>query len=121
MIISTTQYSEGEIRRILEIRCEEEDVEMASDALDLLTKIGVETSLRYAIQMITIASLCCTKRKASEVGIEDIKRVYGLFVDVKRSTQFLMEYQRDFMFNSLVPDDDDDNDGKDEDMDDEDA
>jgi RuvB-like protein 2 len=107
MIISTNAYSEGEIRRILEIRCEEEDVEMATDALDLLTKIGVETSLRYAIQMITISSLCSHKRKASEVGIEDIKRVYNLFVDVKRSTQFLIEYQKDFMFNSLVPDEDD--------------
>ena len=102
MIISTAAYTEGEIRRILEIRCEEEDVEMASDALDLLTKIGVETSLRYSIQMITIASLCANKRRAGEVGIEDIKRVYSLFVDVRRSTQFLMEYQRDFMFNSLV-------------------
>ena len=36
------------------------------------------------------------------MGIEDIKRVYSLFVDVKRSTQFLMEYQKDFMFNSLA-------------------
>ena len=30
----------------------------------------------------------------SQVEIEDIRRVYGLFVDVKRSTQFLMEYQK---------------------------
>jgi RuvB-like protein 2 len=102
MIISTTAYSEQEVQRILEIRCEEEDVEMNRDALDLLTKIGMETSLRYAIQMITISSLCCQKRKGAEVGIVDIKRVYSLFVDVKRSTQFLMEYQRDFMFNSLA-------------------
>jgi len=103
MIISTHPYEEAEVRRILEIRGEEEDVEMSTDALDLLTKIGMETSLRYAIQMITVSSLCCIKRKGTEVGIEDIKRVYSLFVDVKRSTQFLMEYQRDFMFNSLVP------------------
>jgi len=102
MIISTTAYSDSEIQRILEIRCEEEDVEMSPDALDLLTKIGMETSLRYAIQMITIASLCCIKRKGSEVNIEDIKRVYSLFVDVKRSTQFLMEYQKDFMFSELA-------------------
>jgi RuvB-like protein 2 len=30
-------------------RCEEEDVEMTEDAKELLTKIGVETTLRYAI------------------------------------------------------------------------
>jgi RuvB-like protein 2 len=119
MIISTGAYSESEVQRILEIRCEEEDVEMSKDALDLLTKIGMETSLRYAIQMITIASLCSQKRKGSEVGIEDIKRVYSLFVDVKRSTQFLMEYQRDFMFNSLANDDEDEEmDEEDEDDDD---
>ncbi len=108
MIISTTAYSEAELQRILEIRCEEEDVEMASDAMDLLTKIGVETSLRYAIQMITIASLCAIKRKAAEVTIDDIKRVYSLFVDVKRSTQFLIDYQRDFMFNELGGDEEED-------------
>jgi RuvB-like protein 2 len=79
---------------------------MSEDSLDLLTKIGMETSLRYAIQMITVSSLCCQKRKGTEVGIEDIKRVYGLFVDVKRSTQFLMEYQKDFMFNSAVGNED---------------
>jgi len=105
MIISTVPYKEKEIRRILEIRSEEEDVEMTSDAIDLLTKIGMETSLRYAIQMITIASLCCQKRKGTEVDIEDIKRVYSLFVDVKRSTQFLMEYQKEFMFNEANDDD----------------
>lgn len=110
MIITTTPYSEAEIQRILEIRCEEEDVEMAPEALDLLTKIGMQTSLRYAIQMITVASLCCSKRKGGEVGLEDIKRVYSLFVDVKRSTQFLMEYQKDFMFNTLAEEGQDDED-----------
>merc|ERR1719473_340063 len=101
MIIPTAPYSEKEIKRILEIRAEEEDVEMSSDALDLLTKVGSETSLRYAIQMITVSALCCMKRKAGEIDIEDIKRVYSLFCDVKRSTQFLMEYQQEFMFNEL--------------------
>merc|ERR1719424_2537782 len=107
MIISTAPYSEAETKRILEIRCEEEDVEMAPDALELLTRIGMETSLRYSIHMIMAASLCCEKRKGTEVEIEDIKRVYSLFVDVKRSTQFLMEYQAEFMFNEVAGGDQD--------------
>merc|ERR1711988_688348 len=114
MIISTTPYSESETKRILEIRCEEEDVEMTPDALELLTRIGIETSLRYAIHMIMAASLCCQKRKGTEVVIEDIKRVYSLFVDVKRSTQFLMEYQSEFMFNEIGDDDEEDDDDDDE-------
>lgn len=116
MIVSTEPYSSDEARKILAVRCEEEDVEMAEDALELLTRIGMETSLRYAIQMIMAASLCAEKRKASEVEIEDIKRCYSLFVDVKRSTQFLMEYQNEFMYNELDYNEDE-NDDSDSDSD----
>ncbi|CAM6096588.1 unnamed protein product [Calypogeia fissa] len=101
LIISTQPYTEEEIRLILDIRCEEEDVEMTEEGRELLTKIGHETSLRYAIHLITAAALASQKRKAKEVDIEDISRVYSLFVDVNRSTQFLMEYQEQFMFNEV--------------------
>ena len=127
MIISTTPYSDAELKKILTIRCEEEDVEMEDDALDLLTRIGAETSMRYAIQMIITASLVAYKRKAALVEIEDIKKVYSLFVDLKRSTQFLMEYQSEFMFNEIADDsedeesDDDDDDDDDEELADADA
>jgi len=101
MIVSTEPYSHDEIRSILAVRCEEEDVEMTEDALELLASIGMETSLRYAIHMIVTASLSAEKRKSAKVEIDDIKRVYRLFVDVKRSTQYLMEYSKEFMFNEL--------------------
>lgn len=38
---------------------------MHEDAYTVLTRIGLETSLRYAIQLITAASLVCRKRKVS--------------------------------------------------------
>ena len=111
MIVSTVPYEREEIYSILKVRCEEEDVEMADDALELLTRIGMETSLRYAIQMVIASSLAAEKRKSAEVEIEDIKRVYTLFVDVKRSTQFLMEYQNEYMFNVLGEDEEEDGEG----------
>jgi RuvB-like protein 2 len=40
---------------------------MTDDARDLLTKIGHETSLRYAIQLITAASIVSQQRKATQV------------------------------------------------------
>ncbi|GFQ81724.1 ruvB-like 2 [Trichonephila clavata] len=101
VIITTSPYDEEETKKILKIRCEEEDVEMNEDALLVLTKIGVETSLRYAIQLITAANLVCQKRKGTEVNISDVKRVYTLFLDEARSSQYLKEYQEDFMFNEL--------------------
>ena len=39
--------------------------------------------------------------QGTEVDVDDIKRVYSLFLDESRSTQFLKEYQQAFMFNEL--------------------
>merc|ERR1711953_518853 len=99
LIISTSPYNPKEISQILEIRCQEEDVELTDGAMKTLTKIGQECSLRYAIQLITTANLVCRKRKGTEVSIEDIKRVYSLFIDEARSTEFLKEYHKEFMFS----------------------
>uniref|UniRef100_A0A2K6GR02 RuvB-like helicase n=1 Tax=Propithecus coquereli TaxID=379532 RepID=A0A2K6GR02_PROCO len=101
LIVSTAPYSEKDTKQILRIRCEEEDVEMSEDAYTVLTRIGLETSLRYAIQLITAASLVCRKRKGTEVQVDDIKRVYSLFLDESRSTQYMKEYQDAFLFNEL--------------------
>merc|ERR1712168_1578772 len=101
LIVATNPYEDKEVKQILRIRCEEEDVEMSDDALAVLSRIGMETSLRYAIQLITTASLVARKRKGTEVSIDDVKRVYSLFLDESRSTQFLKEYQDAFMFNEL--------------------
>eukprot|EP01156_Anaeramoeba_ignava_P004308 Anaeramoba_ignava/a229013_46.p1 GENE.a229013_46~~a229013_46.p1 ORF type:complete len:468 (+),score=147.74 a229013_46:43-1404(+) len=99
LIISTDPYSSDDIKKIISIRCEEEDVEIHPQALDLLTNIAVSTSLRYGIQLIIAADLVSKKRKADLVNVDDIRKVYELFVDVKRSTQFLQEFQDSFMFH----------------------
>merc|ERR1739848_729148 len=57
LIISTKPYTPREISQILEIRCQEEDVELTEGAQKTLTKIGQECSLRYAIHLITTANL----------------------------------------------------------------
>ncbi|EPB91187.1 RuvB-like 2 [Mucor circinelloides 1006PhL] len=99
LIISTNPYEEKEVKEILNIRCQEEDVEMTDDAKDVLTRIGTETSLRYSIHLITAANLVARKRKAPAVDVQDIKRVYSLFLDEKRSVQYLKDYQDQYMFN----------------------
>lgn len=72
---------------------------MEDKALEILTKICTETSLRYAIQLITTSGLIARKRKAPEVGIEDVKKAYMLFFDESRSIQYLTDYQKQFMFD----------------------
>lgn len=101
IIIRTVAYTEKEMKEILKIRCEEEDCLMHPDALAILTKIATDTSLRYAIQLITTANLVCRRRKATEVTTEDVKKVYSLFLDEHRSSQILKEYQDEYMFNEI--------------------
>jgi len=99
VIIPTTAYSDDELKTILKIRCEEEDCEMEANGLSVLTKIASDASLRYAIQLISIANLICRKRKGKEVSVDDIKRAYTLFHDEARTVQFLNEYSKEFLFN----------------------
>lgn len=47
----------------LMIRAEEEDVELEPQAHERLTTIACDSSLRYAIQLITTANLISLKRK----------------------------------------------------------
>ena len=93
LIITTKPYNEAEIKSILEIRCQEEDVEITDEAKDLLTQIGMDTSLRYAIHLITTAHLVAQKR---------ISKVYSLFIDIERSKQFLKEYEKEFLFSEIT-------------------
>lgn len=72
---------------------------LADDAAALLTKIGHETSLRYAIHLITAAYLVSQKRKAKKVDVEDVARAYTLFIDVKRSTEYMLEHQQQYLYN----------------------
>lgn len=102
LIITTKPYNEKEVKQILQLRCEEEDVEITENAVTLLTKVGLDTSLRYAMYLITSSALVCSKRKGTEVDVEDIKKTYGLFSDVKRSTQALTDFQQEYLFNTVV-------------------
>ncbi len=101
VIIMTQAYSEKELRSILHLRCEEEDVEMSAEALDVLTKIAKETSLRYAMHMIMTASLVVRKRRGAEVEPADLRRVFSLFSDLRRSTEYLLEFSGAYMFNEV--------------------
>merc|ERR1711916_238255 len=65
VIITTENYTETDMTRIINIRCEEEDVEMEESAVVALTALGMRNSLRYALQLITTASLVAQRRRTS--------------------------------------------------------
>ena len=95
MVVSTAPYTQEESKRILNVRCKEEDAELSIGALESLTRIGMEISLRYTMHMIIAASFATEKRECAEVIIEDITRVYSLYADVNIIYYVLMEYQNE--------------------------
>lgn len=97
VIVSTQAYGTDELRQILSIRAQEEEVEITPNALELLTKTASEAGLRYASNLITTSSLVAQKRRAGKVELEDVERSYRLFYDSKRSVQFVSEFEKRFI------------------------
>jgi len=97
VIVSTQAYNADEIRQILAIRAQEEEIDLSPDALALLTKIGQESNLRYASNIITTSHLLSQKRKAKEVSVDDVQRSFRLFYDPSRSVKFVNQYEQRFI------------------------
>jgi len=98
LIISTRPYEPEETEQIIKIRCQEEDVTLTADAQAVLTSMAAQTTLRYALNLISCADILAKKRKATAVDTDDLRRCYTYFLDEKRSVQWLKEQQGTMMF-----------------------
>ena len=67
----------------------------------MLTSMGKQTTLRYALNLISCAQVVATKRKAEEVDVEDLRRAYTYFMDEKRSVQWMEEQQGSLVFEDV--------------------
>jgi RuvB-like protein 2 len=119
LIVSTKPYSEDDIQQIIQIRldvsaselltrvdkflyrCQEEDVQLTSDAANVLTSMAMQTTLRYALNLIACGRVVARKRKAEQVDVEDLRRAYTYFMDEKRSVQWLKEQQGSLIFEEV--------------------
>jgi len=93
VIISTQPYDRESIREILKIRAIEEKIEMEDDALEKLTEIGERSSLRYAVQLLSLASQNARRQKREKVTAEDVERVSALFMDITEAAEYLKKYE----------------------------
>jgi RuvB-like protein 2 len=103
LIVSTRPYEEEDVREIIAIRCQEEDVTLSEAAMAVLTTMAVQTTLRYALNLIATAQVLAQKRRAERVDVEDLRRAYAYFMDEKRSVQWLKEQQGSLMFEEVGP------------------
>ena len=97
VIITTQEYDKDSIKEILRIRAREEMLEIEEDALEKLACIGVESSLRYAVQLLSFAAHNAKRRGRKKVTVDDVEIVKSLFMDVKEASEYLRKYEEKFL------------------------
>jgi TBP-interacting protein len=93
LIIATKPYTREEILEILRIRAKAEKITLAPEALEYLADIGSQASLRYAVQLLAPASEVAAAEKSKKVTKAHIERAKELFIDVRRSVDYLREFE----------------------------
>ena len=97
MIIRTLPYSNEEVIQILKIRAQIEGIKVGDESYQLLGEIGVKTTLRYAIQLLTPASLLSRINGRESITREDVEEINELFYDAKSSAKLLAEQEDKYM------------------------
>ncbi|KAF9069198.1 TIP49 C-terminus-domain-containing protein [Rhodocollybia butyracea] len=110
LIVATSKYAPEEVRQIIKIRCQEEDVEVGADAEELLVQIAGEAGMRYALGLIAVSQVVARRRMKNTGGgsevveVEDLRRAYGCFMDPGRSVQWLKEQQGSLLVEEIGSD-----------------
>ena len=66
-----------------------------------MTTMAIQTTLRYALNIISTGQVLARKRKSDRVEVEDLRRSYTYFMDEKRSVQWLKEQQGSLVFEEI--------------------
>ncbi|KAI8826652.1 TIP49 C-terminus-domain-containing protein [Fimicolochytrium jonesii] len=93
LIIRTLPYTQEEIAIILNIRAKTENITISEESVQYLADLGVKTSLRYAIQLLTPSSILARINGRDYIEKEDMEESQGLFFDAKASARNLQATQ----------------------------
>ena len=85
LIIPTNAYDADETKRIIRIRVTTEGLAITEPALEKIAEHGVRTSLRYALQLLTPASILARISGRREIDVMDVGECEDLFIDARRS------------------------------------
>lgn len=89
LIVPTYPYNEEDIRTIVRIRAKTEALEGSEEALGRIAQIGTETSLRYALQLLSPVSVLARSQGRQVFERGDVEEARELFIDAGRSAQLV--------------------------------
>lgn len=99
VIIGTHEYDPKSIRDILRIRSDEEKVKVEKKALERLTQVGSKSSLRYSVQLLSLAAQNARSMGHEKISVEDVERVNKLFMDIGEAAEHLKKYEEKLMLH----------------------
>ncbi|KAJ7583426.1 RuvB-like helicase 1 [Mycena floridula] len=91
MIVKTETYNRDQVARVVQLRATVEGLKLSPGVLERLAAEGERSSLRYALQLLTPASILATLAGRSEIQAEDISEMNELFLDAKTSASMIEE------------------------------
>ena len=97
VIITTEKYKPDEIEEILRIRMKEEDIKADDEAMALLKEIGGATSLRHAVQILSIAGVRARADGRDKISAKDVEEVRSLFRNVSDAVDYLKKYESELL------------------------
>ncbi len=89
LIIPTNAYDPDEVKLIIRQRTRTEGLVMTEPALDKVAEHGVKVSLRYALQLLTPASILARVNGRKEIDVVDVAECEDLFIDARRSASIV--------------------------------
>ncbi|SBS88343.1 RuvB-like 1 [Plasmodium ovale curtisi] len=98
IIVKTMLYNKEEILQVLKLRCKFEKIKIENEALNYLADIGINCSLRYAIQLLTPAKILSKRKGKKKINKCIIEIVSSIFFDTKRSTQLLLSDKNKYLY-----------------------
>ncbi|KAF5399981.1 RuvB like AAA ATPase 1 [Paragonimus heterotremus] len=97
MIIRTLPYSSDDVIQILRIRAQTEGLKVSEPSYTLLAQVAMDTTLRYAVQLLTPSARLCQLAGREEIEPQDVDEVRSLFLNAKQSAKILAEQEAQFM------------------------
>jgi RuvB-like protein 1 (pontin 52) len=97
MIIRTLPYSLQEVMQILSIRASVEGITIEESALALLSQTAMQTSLRYATQLLSPASILAQTNGKPAITKDEIEEMTLLVLDAKKSALLLKEQDQHYL------------------------
>jgi len=93
LIIRTKPPAKSEIQSVIKIRADTENIKINEEALSFIAKIGEESSLRHAVQLLSPAHILAVSLNSADPTVTPaiIKDVSVLFMDGKTSAKRLQQ------------------------------